>query len=253
MEFDSTINTGLFPRRNRSKLLEYTGEGDLPTHTRSDPNVWARDLIKLRTNKQNQIPFFYKESLRFMISKLGSLSYLNSETQVVDVKCVHAHPERTIAKLHQENNIILPIISINQDTSDNDDDRRRNSTSLVIDQHWSEDKKRAYRLISLAPRAVNINYGINIWAKYKNNLDQLSEQIRLIFNPHLTIRNPYTNVAMAYIEAEADDSSTSVGDGAERVLRKSFDITLEAYIPNPKFLITSTGEIQEFKGEATIY
>ena len=253
MEFDSTINTGLFPRRNRSKLLEYTGEGDLPTHTRSDPNVWARDLIKLRTNKQNQIPFFYKESLRFMISKLGSLSYLNSETQVVDVKCVHAHPERTIAKLHQENNIILPIISINQDTSDNDDDRRRNSTSLVIDRHWSEDKKRAYRLISLAPRAVNINYGINIWAKYKNNLDQLSEQIRLIFNPHLTIRNPYTNEAMAYIESERDDSSTSVADGAERILRKSFDITLEAYIPTPKFLITSTGEIQEFKGEATIY
>ena len=238
---------------SRSKLLEYSASGDFPVYTPTNPNIWARDLIKLRTNKQNQIPFFYKESLRFMISKLGSLSYLNSETQVVDVKCVHAHPERTIAKLHQENNIILPIISINQDTSDNDDDRRRNSTSLVIDKYWSEEKKRAFRLISLTPRSVNISYGINIWAKYKNNLDQLTEQIRLIFNPHLTIKNPYTNVAMAYIETEADDSSTSVGDGDERILRKSFGVTLEAYIPNPQFLITSTGEIEEFKGEATIY
>ena len=188
-----------------------------------------------------------------MISTLGDLSYLNSETKVVNVKCVHAHPERTVAKLHQENNIILPIISINQDSSDNDDDRRRNSPTLVMEKYWSDEKKRAFRVISLSPRAVNISYGINIWAKYKNNLDQLTEQVRLIFNPHLVIKNPYTNVAQAFIESEADNSTIDVGDREERILRKTFEITLEAYIPNPQFLITSTGEIEEFNSEATIY
>ena len=225
----------------------------MPTFTSTDPYVWAREEIALRSKKQSNISLFYKESLRYLISKLGTLSYLNSEDKLVDVKCIHANPERTVAKLHQENNIILPIISINQDISDNDDKRRRNSPTLVLNKYWSEKKQRAFRLISLSPRAVNISYGINIWSKYKGNLDQLAEQIRLLFNPHLVIKNPYTNVASAFIELESDQSTLDVGDRQERVLKKSFTISLESYIPNPQFLITSTGEIREFKSESTIY
>ena len=225
----------------------------MPTFTSTDPYVWAREEIALRSKKQNNISLFYKESLRYLISKLGTLAYLNSEDKLVGVKCIHANPERTIAKLHQENNIILPILSINQDISDNDDKRRRNSPTLVLNKYWSEKKQRAFRLISLSPRAVNISYGINIWSKYKGNLDQLAEQIRLLFNPHLVIKNPYTNVASAFIELESDQSTLDVGDRQERVLKKSFTVSLESYIPNPQFLITSTGEIREFKSESTIY
>ena len=108
-------------------------------------------------------------------------------------------------------------------------------------------------MISLAPRPVNISYGINIWAKYKSNMDQIVEQIRLMFNPHLVLKNPYSNVASAFIETENDESTLDPGDREDRILRKSFNITLEAYIPNPQFLITSTGEIQEFNTDATIY
>jgi hypothetical protein len=238
---------------SRSTFNEYISSGTMPTFTSTDPYVWAREEIALRSKKQSNISLFYKESLRYLISKLGTLSYLNSEDKLVDVKCIHANPERTVAKLHQENNIILPIISINQDISDNDDKRRRNSPTLVLNKYWSEKKQRAFRLISLSPRAVNISYGINIWSKYKGNLDQLAEQIRLLFNPHLVIKNPYTNVASAFIEQESDQSTLDVGDRQERVLKKSFTISLESYIPNPQFLITSTGEIKEFKSESTIY
>ena len=239
--------------KSRSQALEYTSSGSIPTFTSTNPYVWARNEIELRTTKQNKIPFFYKESLRYLLSTLGTLAYLNSETKVVNIKCVHANPERTISKLHQENNIILPIISIDQETSDNDDGRRRNSPTLVLEKYWSEEKKRAFRLMSLAPRAVNISYGINIWSKYKNDLDQITEQVRLMFNPHLVVKNPYTNVASAFIETEADQSTLELGDREERILRKTFTITLQAYIPNPQFLITSTGEIEEFNTEATIY
>ena len=107
--------------------------------------------------------------------------------------------------------------------------------------------------MSLAPRPVNISYGINIWAKYKSNMDQIVEQIRLLFNPHMVIKNKYTNVASAFIETETEESTLDAGDREDRILRKSFTISLEAYIPNPKFLITSTGEIEEFNTDATIY
>jgi hypothetical protein len=232
---------------------ESTASGAIPTFPSSDPLTWARTQIAIRTKEADKIPFFYKESLRFIISKLGSLVYINSEEDVVGVKCVHANPERTVSKLKQENNIILPIISINQNSSNNADTRRRASFNIVSEKWWSEEKKRAFRVISLAPRAVDIDYGINIWAKYKANLDQLVEQIRLLFNPHLVIKNQYTNVAQAYIDTESDNSTVELSDRQERIIRRTFNIKLEAYIPNPKFLITSTGEIEEFHIDATIY
>lgn len=227
--------------------------GNIPTHISEDPMVWARRKIAERTTKYNNIPMFYKEALRFIISTLGDLAYVNSETNLVDIKCIHANPERAVAKLHQENNIILPIISINQSSSANADKRRRGAAQVVTQSFWSEEKKRAVRVISEAPRSVDVSYTINVWAKYKANLDQIVEQVRLLFNPHLIIKNSYTNSAQAYIEQEQDQSDVETSDRQERILRRSFTIKLEGYIPNPQFLITSTGEIEEFKGETVIY
>jgi hypothetical protein len=228
--------------------------GAFPTYAKpEDPSVWARNKILQLSNVENKISFFYKDTLRFLISKLGTLGYINSEDKVVSVKCVHANPERTISKLKEETNIILPILSISQSASVNADNRRRNSPVLINETYWSDNKKRAFRLLSLAPRAVDIQYSINVWAKYKSNLDQIIEQIRLLFNPHLVIENPYTNVAQSYIQNEMDRSSVDVGDRQERILRRSFDITVEGYIPNPKFLITSTGEIEEFNVDAQVF
>ena len=233
---------------------ETTAQGSIPDVAASrDPWMWAREKINSRTTAGNNIPFFYREALRYTLSKLGALVYVNSETQLIEIKCIHANPERTIAKLKQENNIILPIISINQNSSQDNDKRRRNSPNIISESWWSEEKKRAFRVISLAPRSVDIDYGINIWAKYKANLDQIVEQIRLLFNPHLVIKNSYTNVAQAYITQETDTSTLETPDKQERILRRSFGVRLEAYIPNPKFLVTSTGEIEEFNLDATIY
>ena len=231
-----------------------TNGGDIPTFPKSkDPMVWAREKIANHTQTQTPISFFYKESLRYIISKLGTLVYLNSENEVIDIRCMHANPERTIAAIKQESNIILPVISISQNSSDNADVRRRNAPVIINETYWSDIRKRAFRVLSLAPRAVNIQYTINIWAKYKSNLDQVIEQIRLLFNPHMVVINQYTNVSQAYIETEVDKSSVEVGDRQERILRRSFDIKLEAYIPNPKFLITSTGEIEEFNIDSSLY
>ena len=238
-----------------SVIIESVGTGnisDVPTQP-VDPMVWARQKIFERTTRTNKIPMFYKEALRYIISRMGTLAYLSSETNLIDVKCVHANPERTIGKLEQDNNIILPIVSINQTQSQNADLRRRGAPQIVSESFWSDEKKRAVRIISEAPRAVDIEYGINVWAKYKSNLDQLCEQIRLLFNPHLVVKNSYTNTAMAFIDSEQDQSTVEAADREERILQRSFNIKLEAYIPNPKFLITNTGEIEELTLESPIY
>lgn len=235
-------------------LIETTSTGEVTNTTASiQASVWARKQVANKTAQKNNIPFFYRESLRFLLGKLDTLKYINSENEVMGIKCIHANPERTIGKLRQENNIILPIISINQDVSQNADKRRRTATNIVSESFWSEEKRRAFRVLSMAPRAVDIEYGINVWSKYKSNLDQIVEQIRLMFNPQLVIENSYTNTALAFIESESDNSTLETSDRQERVLRRSFKILVEAYIPNPRFLITSTGEIQEFNADTTLY
>jgi hypothetical protein len=238
-----------------STLIEGVGTGSIAdvSSTGADPMVWAREKIFQRTTRENKIPMFYKEALRYVISRLGTLAYINSETELIDVKCVHANPERTIGKLEQDNNIILPIVSINQTQSQNADNRRRGAPQIVNEVFWSDLKKRAVRVISEAPRAVDIEYGINIWCKYKADMDQLCEQIRLLFNPHMVVKNSYTNTAMAYIDSENDQSTVETADREERVLQRTFVIKLEAYVPNPKFLITNTGEIQQLSIDSPIY
>jgi hypothetical protein len=239
---------------SRNTILESFATGDISTSdVGEDPTMWARRKIAERTNKVNIIPHFYRDALQYIISKLGTLGYMNSEDKVVDVRCIHANPERTIAKLKQENNIILPIISISQNSSANADNRRRPAAQIINETFWSEEKKRAVRIISEAPRAVDIEYNINVWCKYKADMDQLVEQVRLLFNPHLVIKTAQTNVAQAHIEQESDKSSLDTSDRQERVVRRSFSVKLEGYIPNPRFIITSTGEIEEFKLDATIY
>ena len=57
---------------------------------------------------------------------------------------------------------------------------------------WDEDQQRALRVISLAPRPVTGSYDINIWSKYKSDSDQLSEQIRLLFNPSMVVSSGKT-------------------------------------------------------------
>jgi len=229
---------------SRSNVYENIGSSDFSGI--SNPMIWLRSKVIEKTTKSSKIPLFYKEALRFLISKMGTLSYLNAEGNLVDIKCIHANPERAIAKLTQENNIILPIISVNQSSTNNADKRRRGAPQIITKTFWSEEKKRSFRIISEAPRAVDIQYSINVWAKYRADLDQIVEQIRLLFNPHLLVKNSYTDVAHAFIEQEVDQSTLELNDRQERVLRRSFNINLESYIPNPQFLITSTGEIEEF-------
>ena len=238
----------------KTYILESQASGSLPVLPRSRRGLeWAKEKVQEKTTTSNTIPLFYREVLRFFISRLGNLAYINSDTELVGIKCIHSNPERTIAKLHEEDNIILPIISISQNSSDNADKRRRQTSNMVIDTWWSEERKRAFRVLSIAPRPVDIAYGINIWAKYKANLDQIVEQIRLMFNPSLVVETPYTTTVLSFVEQESDTSTLDISDREERILRRTFNIKVEAYIPNPKFLVTSTGEIEEFNSDVTIY
>ena len=239
--------------------IEATSRNAFPRTTRSRGSRWdtregdVRARIFKMTQARDNISFIYRESLRGMISAFNDVGYIDSEDKFNQVKCIHANAERAIAKLKQENNIILPVLSISQTVSDNDDSRRRNESVLVHEKYWDKEKNRAFRILSLSPRAVNIRYKINIWCKYMSDMDQILEQLRLKFNPEMEVYTKFSTLAKASIESEEDTGSVIAGDKEDRVIRKTLNIVLRTYIPNPKFLVTSTGKIEEFNAEITTY
>ncbi len=214
-----------------------------------NPQDWAKEMMSKKINTQKLISETYKETLRFMLATFGAVKTVNPAGEVLNVPCFNATPERAVAKLYQENNVNLPVISVYQATSQDDNKRRRNKAVVMADSYWDTNKRRAARVISLAPRALNINYELNVWTKFAEDMDQIAEQLRLLFSPNLLVTTKYTNSTAAFLTNESNDSSVVVGDRQDRILRRKFQIVVEGYIPYPKFLVTATGEITEFNAD----
>ena len=205
-------------------------------------NMLAKTIDYAGTYSQDS----FRSILKELINKFSNIKYLDRNNELITVKCFHSNQERAIAKVTSGDNITLPIITISENGTTDDTKRRRYSAVLIHEKLWDEEKQRAVRILSFAPRAININYKINIWAKYKHDLDLIRENIFLMFNPDLEINSNYHKSNKAFITEEADTGQTTADDGKDRILQKSIGITVETYIPNPKFLYTETGKIEIF-------
>lgn len=196
--------------------------------------------------------YVYKSILRNLINEFNNIYYIDKNKNSVKVKCFHANQERAIAKGSVGDNITLPVITVGEVSTENDDERRRYTPMLVHEKEWDESKQRATRVLTLVPRPVNINYTVNIWSKYKEDMDQIRENIFVLFNPDLEINLKYSNASKCYIVSEADSSEITADDTQDRIIKKTINIVVETYIPNPRFLYTSTGKIEELNFEFEI-
>ena len=194
----------------------------------------------------------YKESLRAMLFEFGNLHYIDGNSNKIKVKCIYGNPERIAGRLKADNTLILPMVTIVETQTLNDDDRRRYNPVLLHEKHWDSEKRRATRVLSLSPRPLTISYEINIWCKYKADLDMLRATIFSKFNPDIQLTTEQSNLNKVFLEGESDIGSVSVQDSQDRVLQKTIRVNLETYVENPKFAITNTGEISDFNFNTTI-
>jgi hypothetical protein len=236
--------------------IEIVKDWQTSSYSNNSRYATLEDTIKKRlqemTREKHNISFLYKECLRAMLHCFSDIGYYDSEDKFIEVKCIHANAERAIAKITQEENIILPIVSVAQTVSENDNNRQKYESVLVHEKKWDEQKNRATRIVSLSPRAINIKYQVNLWCKYLADMDQILEQIRLKFNPELVVPTTFSTVAKASLDTEEIIGGSTARDKEDRILQKTLNIVLRTYIPSPKFLITSTGMIQEIKSEIQI-
>jgi hypothetical protein len=211
-----------------------------------------REYLEQASSAENNISLVYRDTLRSMRSLFSRLNVINSDESLQAVKCITANQERSIAKIIQEENIILPLISVSQPTTVAKPDRRKYVPLIVSESKWDDRRQRASRIISLAPKPVDISYKISVFTKYKNDLDQLSEQIYLLFNPSCELQTSFANNTKAVLVEETNESALEVADREDRVLTKSFTITVETYIPSPKFVFSSTGKIERFNTDSNV-
>lgn len=205
-----------------------------------------------KMDKKSALPLNgYKEIVRFLINEFNDLPYLNEEMETVLSKCRYGNPERTIARLNQEDNMIMPLITVSQNSIVESENRRRYFPVIMNTTYFNEEKRKAERVISLCDRPVTITYNINIWAKYMEDMDQLAQQIRLRFNPSIQLKTKFSRDSKVFLAGEANNYSFALADREDRVLRKSFTVSVETYIRSPKYLVTSTGQIQELNLESS--
>ena len=222
---------------------------DIPSNSSSfkTRETEIRRQISDMTKASKNISSMYKETLRSVIASFNDIVTIDAENKEKDVKVIVSNPERPVAKLVQENNVTLPIISIFKNVTDNDQNRGRYDSVLVHEKYWDEQKQRAIRVVSFAPRPANIRYNLNIWTKYVEDMDQILEQIRLKFNPEMQIPTKFGTLTKASLESESLLGTFSVADKEDRVVKRQLEIIVKTYIPNPKFLLTSTGKLETFE------
>jgi len=210
----------------------------------SNVNKRAYEKLLEMQNKDYNISNLYLEVTKAVQKVFNEIYRVDSDNNIIGIKLVYANPERSVAKQIQEDNIILPIISFDQGISNSDQKRGRYSSVLVHEKYWDENKQRAVRLLSLYPAPVSIVYKIHIWAKYAEDLDQILEQINLMFNPSLNIPNKFYEATQAFMTDEVDNTDYPYTDGSDRMLRRTVELRVETYLPSPKVLVTSTGKIE---------
>ena len=186
-----------------------------------------------------------------MLHIFGNIYYIDGNSNRIKVKCSHGNPERIAGRLKADNTLILPMLTIVEAGTESDPQRMRYQ-NIVSETHFDKSKLRATRVLSLPPRPVNINYDINIWCKFKADMDMIRSSIFSLFSPDLNIETQFSVHNKAFINSEQDVGSVTAADTGDRILQKTINVTLETYIPSPKFLFTNTGEIKEFKFNTTL-
>tara|TARA_R110002051_G_scaffold304708_1_gene374201 strand:+ start:417 stop:1172 length:756 start_codon:yes stop_codon:yes gene_type:complete len=211
---------------------------------RTSRAIW-RGYILEAINNSTISPLVYKEVLRSLIVSFGNLHYVTGDNKLTRIKSMHAAGERAVAKKFQENNVILPIITIHQLSAKGDDSKRRYDNLLIQNSVWDEDKQRAERVIGLADVPVTITFSVNLWTKYMEDLDQISQSIRLRFNPSLDLQTDFSDDLKAFLVDETNNTAIDAGDRETRLIRKTFSVSTELFIPSPKFKVTSTGRVEK--------
>ena len=191
--------------------------------------------------------FNYLRSLvKTTMHNLEGCKLVLPDESIETVEVMYARPERAVAKMKDSRNLKLPIMSFDIANIQPSEARYRPNTNL---EYWTIKNianQRAMRVAGMAPRAVDLEANIHIWAKTNFDMYQIMEWVMLQFHPHMRIATDLNAYTHAFIDSVSDESVVDLGDRDDRVIRKTISLKIEGYIPTRKYAIQSNGDIEEF-------
>jgi len=205
-----------------------------------------------RESKNFRTLEFYRKTSKKVMSLFSDAQIVGADNEVTSVPIWYANPERAIAKIFQSRNLQLPVMTAAIDATDEDLDRRKPNFNIEFWTVHNKKTRRHTRVASLAPKAVNLTYRLNLWAKYTEDMNQLVEYVEYKFHPHLRVGTTFDEQTYAFLTAISENSVYEAPDREDRVLRKTVTFNLETYMPSRKYMIQSNGDIREMDYEVGI-
>tara|TARA_R110001583_G_scaffold140278_1_gene292463 strand:+ start:895 stop:1740 length:846 start_codon:yes stop_codon:yes gene_type:complete len=217
------------------------------------PNVFdIKQQIFERENKNFRSLSFYRDTSKELLGLFSDAQILGDDLEIAQVPVFYANPERAIAKLFKTRNLTLPVITLAISDTEQAVDRRRPNYDI---EYWTvkdHKRNRFTRVASLAPIAVNVSYQLHLWSRYVEDMNQLLEYVMQKFRPHLRVETNFMIDACAFITSVGDNSTLTVGDREDRIIKKTITFNVETYMPTRQYMIQSNGEIKEMNYETTL-
>lgn len=202
-----------------------------------------REILKLEESSTYQKADFYRSFAKKLQLLFGDFQVVKGDDELRDVEIIYANPERAVAKIWEGKTTNLPLLSLQFDGIELDNMRRRPMENLVEKKFWDTEKQRAIRYIALAPVASKLVFAINIWGKYIEEVNQLTEQILLKFRPNFPIELNPEETYQSYVRDISEASDFTPADRQDRVIKRIVRFEVDSYIPSKVYKFTNTCEL----------
>ncbi len=213
---------------------------------------WAEDLKKPSRETISR----YSQALRgcdeAMLELFSGMVVFDEEGVAHQIPIIPASPEKAVAFILQENvrtdttfevdRIRLPILSLQQININQN--LQRYVYSRAVDYFrdrlgrpgWVQRELRERDTVFGRARGipVDVSYQLHAWTLYREDMNQIIEQIMLKFDPIAYIRIQDVNLeTIVKLDSTANNIDAEPGDKAVRVIKYQFNMTVETYIPQP--------------------
>lgn len=235
----------------KDSAMKKTGYG-----ARVDCDPMQRGLIvNDLENPDRTVLYRYSKSIRgtdeAMLDMFNNVVVIDEDGKAWPIPVLLGPPEKAVAAIVQDNvrkdetlvvdRLKLPLLALTQTNIDYDLERytyhkainlfrKDGKPGLTIGEKYNKDT--VFGLARGVP--INIGYAVTAWTMYREDMNQIVEQILTKFSHAAYIRVkgvPWEVIVK--LDSVANNLDSEPGDQAIRVIKYEFNMTAQTYIPQP--------------------
>jgi hypothetical protein len=236
----------------KDQTMKKTGYG---ARVDADPMIGGQ-IINDPANPQRDVLYRYSKSIRgtdeAMLDLFRNVVVIDEDGKAWPIPVMMGPPEKAVAAMIQENvrkdetlvvnRLRLPLLALTQSGIEYDMSRYtyHRAVNLFKDVTgkpgiYASEKYNRDTVFGFARGIpVNITYVCTAWTMYREDMNQIVEQVMTKFSPTAYIR--VTGVPWEIIvklDSLANNLNAEPGDQAIRVIKYEFNMTVQTYIPQP--------------------